>query len=69
MPGLSGWEVVRLVKLRNPETPVALLTGWSDRIDPREARAKGVDFLVAKPFQPDELATVVGRALTRGALG
>ncbi|MBI4241391.1 MAG: response regulator, partial [Candidatus Rokubacteria bacterium] len=65
MPGLSGWEVARQIKLRSPGTPVALVTGWSDRIDPAEARAKGVDFLVAKPFKPEDLTTVVGEALTR----
>lgn len=64
MPGLSGWEVVRLVKHRYPATPVALITGWRDRIDPDEARAKGVDFLVAKPFKFEDIIEVVACALT-----
>ncbi|MBI2466311.1 MAG: GAF domain-containing protein, partial [Candidatus Rokubacteria bacterium] len=44
MPGMSGWEVARLVKLERPGTPVALVTGWSDQIDPAEALGRGVDF-------------------------
>ncbi len=65
MPGISGWEVARQVKLSSPGTPVAFVTGWGDRIDPEEARAKGVDFLVTKPFDCEAIAAVVARALTR----
>jgi GAF domain-containing protein/DNA-binding response OmpR family regulator len=65
MPGLTGWQVANLVKLRNPATPVALVTGFRDRISFEEARTKGVDFLVAKPFELEELMAVVAEALTR----
>jgi GAF domain-containing protein/ActR/RegA family two-component response regulator len=64
MPGLSGWEVARLVKERRPETPVTLITGWGDQIDPEEARANGVEFLVTKPFKLAEVTAVVSQALT-----
>ncbi len=63
MPKLSGWEVARAVKLRRPGTPVVLVTGWGDQIDPAEARDRGVDFLVPKPFQSGEVTAVVARAL------
>ncbi len=69
MPRLSGWQVASLVKLRNPSTPVALVTGFSDRIDPEEARAKGVDFVMAKPFKLEDITAVVAQALTRRDLG
>jgi len=69
MPGLSGWQVASLVKLRNPSTPVALVTGFSDRIAPEEARAKGVDFVMAKPFQLDDITAVVAQALTQRDFG
>ncbi|MBI4245725.1 MAG: response regulator, partial [Candidatus Rokubacteria bacterium] len=63
MPGISGWEVARLVKLWRPGTPVAMVTGWGDRIDPTEAVTRGVDFVVAKPFKRDHVREVVGLAL------
>ncbi len=66
MPGMSGWEVARLVKLERPGTPVALVTGWSDQIDPAEALGRGVDFLMAKPFETADVSVVVARALARG---
>jgi CheY-like chemotaxis protein len=65
LPGLSGWEVTRLVKLRQPETPVILITGWGDQIGPEEAQTRGVDFLLAKPFELDGVRAVVAEALAR----
>ncbi len=66
MPGISGWEVAKGVKLRHPETPVALVTGWGDQVDPDDVGRKGIDFLVAKPFRIDDLTAVVARALNPG---
>ncbi len=63
MPGISGWEVARLVKAASPGTPVAMVTGWGDRIDPVEAAARGVEFIVAKPFKRDNIREVVAAAL------
>ncbi len=68
MPGLSGWEVARLVKHRYPGIPVALITGWGDRIDAEEVRTKGVDFLVAKPFKLEDITAMVVQALSRRTL-
>jgi CheY-like chemotaxis protein len=59
MPGLSGWDVARIVKLRAPRTPVAMITGWSDRIDPEYAKANGVEGVIAKPFRRDDLRRVM----------
>jgi nitrogen-specific signal transduction histidine kinase/ActR/RegA family two-component response regulator len=67
MPGLSGWEVVEVLKRRRPQTLVALLTGWADGIDPEEARAKGVDFLMEKPFTVESIQALLNRALARGS--
>jgi CheY-like chemotaxis protein/anti-sigma regulatory factor (Ser/Thr protein kinase) len=59
MPGLSGWDVARIVKLRAPRTAVAMITGWSDRIDPEYARTNGVEHVIAKPFRRDDLRHVL----------
>lgn len=65
MPGMSGWEVARAIKHGRRETPVALITGWSEQIDPEDAKEKGADFLVAKPFKVREVSAVVAQALLR----
>ncbi|HEV8676520.1 MAG TPA: GAF domain-containing protein [Methylomirabilota bacterium] len=64
MPGLSGWEVARLAKLRRPEAIVVLVTGWSDLIDADEAQRRGVDYVLAKPFEMESVRAVVGQALS-----
>jgi signal transduction histidine kinase/CheY-like chemotaxis protein len=66
MPGLTGWDVATHVKLRSPATPVVLVTGWGDRMTPEEVQARGIDFLVSKPFGLDEIRAVARRALSRG---
>ncbi len=63
MPGMSGWEVARLVKLARPGLPVVMITGWGDRIDPAEAASRGVDVLVSKPFKRDQIRELVNSAL------
>jgi len=66
MPGISGWEVARLVKHSRPGTPVAMVTGWGDRIDPVDAESRGVDYVVAKPFKRDGIREMVSSALRSG---
>jgi CheY-like chemotaxis protein len=62
MAGLSGWDVARLIKERSPRTPVAMVTGWSDRIDADEAERHGVEHVLAKPFRRDDLRRVLTAA-------
>jgi PAS domain S-box-containing protein len=64
MPGVSGWEVARQVKLLRPGTRVAMVTGWGDRIDSAEAESRGVDFVVAKPFKREQIREMVDAALS-----
>jgi CheY-like chemotaxis protein/anti-sigma regulatory factor (Ser/Thr protein kinase) len=66
MPGLSGWDVARLVKLRAPGTAVAMITGWSDRIDAEYARTNGVEHVIAKPFRRDDLRRVMHAMFNTG---
>lgn len=63
LPNLSGWEVIKRIKENRPEVKVALLTGWSAQIDFEEAREKGVDFLIPKPFKAQDLLTVLDQTL------
>ena len=65
MPGLTGWDVAAHVKQRSPGTPVVLVTGWGDRMTPEEVQARGVDFLISKPFQLDQIRAIARLALSR----
>jgi two-component system, cell cycle sensor histidine kinase and response regulator CckA len=66
LPGINGLEVAARLKSRWPATQVALMTGYGDRLGPEDAHAKGVDFVLAKPFSLDQLRSVVDHALANG---
>ncbi len=59
MPGLNGWQVARAVKDHHPRTPVLIVTGWGVEISPEELQAHGVDRILSKPLQLDEILSAV----------
>jgi DNA-binding response OmpR family regulator len=63
MPEMSGWQVARAVKELSPETPIILVTGWGEELDPDAVREGGIDFVLAKPFRVNDVLTLVVRAL------
>jgi two-component system cell cycle sensor histidine kinase/response regulator CckA len=67
LPGISGLEVAKRLKAQWPATQVALMTGYGDRMGSEDARDKGVDFVLAKPFSLDQLRSVVDHALAQSA--
>jgi CheY-like chemotaxis protein len=63
MPGVSGWEVASASRERHPDTPVGLVTGFGDQLDPEKLERHGIQFVVAKPFSSEELLQAVAIAL------
>jgi CheY-like chemotaxis protein/nitrogen-specific signal transduction histidine kinase len=63
MPGVSGWEVASASRERYPDTPVGLVTGFGDQLDPEKLERHGIQFVVAKPFSSEELLKAVATAL------
>ena len=61
MPEVSGWEMAEAVKRRRPGTPVGLITGWGESVDPEEAARRGVDLVVSKPFRIADINEALGR--------
>jgi PAS domain S-box-containing protein len=60
MPGLSGIELGRLARERNPDLPVLLASGYSEEI----VGASGVDFeIVRKPYDLNGIEAALARAL------
>lgn len=55
MPGMSGWDIARAVKERNPCTPVILVTGWGAQVKEGEVKKRGVDLVITKPFQLEQI--------------
>jgi PAS domain S-box-containing protein len=57
--GMTGWELVDRVRATWPETRLIVATGWGAQVDDAEARARGVEAVIAKPFRPAELRRAV----------
>jgi CheY-like chemotaxis protein len=55
MPGVNGWDLVRSIKARSPETPVVIVTGWGVQIDNRVLLTRGADCVVPKPFSLEDV--------------
>ncbi|HLZ31922.1 MAG TPA: ATP-binding protein [Chloroflexota bacterium] len=59
--GMNGLQLADAVKHRWPDVRFLLATGWGAAIDPREARANGVEAILAKPYHPADLLRALGR--------
>ena len=55
MPDVSGWDVSKQVKERNPKVPVVVITGWGVDPDPNRMKESKADLIMYKPFQIEEL--------------
>jgi DNA-binding NtrC family response regulator len=63
MPGMSGRDLLKECKLRQPNLPVVVMTAYSSVKDAVEVIKEGAFDYVGKPFEMDDLATVVKNAL------
>ncbi|MCY1016917.1 sigma-54-dependent transcriptional regulator [Pyxidicoccus sp. MSG2] len=63
MPGADGFAVLREVKRRAPDTQVVLVTAYASIPKAVEAIKEGAYDYLSKPFDPDEVALLVARAL------
>ncbi len=68
MPGADGFEVLRAVKSRYPDTEVVMMTGYATVPDAVEAMRAGAFDYLQKPFLPDAPVELVARAMERRRL-
>lgn len=63
MPETSGVDVLKLVKEKNPDTPVIIMTGYPSVDNSVECLRLGASDYVLKPLLIDDLLTTVTRVL------
>ena len=59
MPGMTGWQVARAVKDRAPGVSVVLMSGFGVEVAPEDLPAHGVDLVLAKPLQIQDVLRAV----------
>lgn len=67
MPLVTGVELTRMIRkskeVFNPEVPIIIISGFSEKYRISEAIAAGIEEYVTKPFAPDRLLCHIVRAL------
>ena len=68
MPGMSGMDVLKAIKILQPEVPVIMITGYSTIDSAVEAMKNGAFDYLAKPFAPEQILDRVNKALEQRAV-
>jgi len=63
MPKISGWEVSKTIKGINPKVPIAMITGWGMELNKEKMGESGIDLIVSKPFDFDQVIHLVSEAM------
>jgi CheY-like chemotaxis protein len=63
MPGISGWEVGKTIKSLNPKVPIAMITGWGVELNREKMNESGIDLVVPKPFNFEQIGQIVAEAM------
>lgn len=68
MPGMNGIDLFRLLRTRDPELPVILITGHGTIAMAVQAMQEGAYDFLTKPYAPDQLLTAARHAATQRRL-
>ncbi|HDJ28727.1 MAG TPA: sigma-54-dependent Fis family transcriptional regulator [Proteobacteria bacterium] len=63
MPGMDGIEVLKAIKILQPDVPVIIITGYSTVDTAVDAMKNGAFDYIAKPFTPKQIIEMVEKAL------
>lgn len=60
MPLMKGDKLALALKERFPRLPILMITADAEKVESLENRPPGVDLLMGKPFQLNELREAIG---------
>lgn len=66
MPKMSGWQLARAIRVKDPAVPIALFSAWGSQMNASVMRENGVDYLFQKPFEISMIRNVLMAALELG---
>jgi DNA-binding response OmpR family regulator len=65
MREMSGWEVVGAVRARDTSIGIVLLTGWGATLSEDRVSEYGIDAVLGKPFEMEQLLRLVHDVVER----
>lgn len=63
MPDMTGWEIANSINKINSKIPVILITGWGDQFGREQLKESGIDLIISKPFDREDLLKIVKQSL------
>lgn len=66
MPGISGIEVMQILRREKPELPVVIMTGYPNAESEQDALALGAAAFMAKPCTIEEIEAVIDKIVKKG---
>lgn len=63
MPGMSGLEMLGIIKSRFPQLPVNMISAYGDRDNYQQAMSRGAKGFFTKPVDFDSLRKEIGELL------
>jgi FixJ family two-component response regulator len=66
---MTGWQLARAVKAKTPEVPVVMMSGFGVEVAPEELRTNGVDLVLSKPLQIQDVLHAVATIQRAGGRG
>ena len=69
MPGMSGLELLGAVKEQNPDLPVIMITAFASPDDAVLAMKNGAFDYISKPFNVEEIKSVIESATSKKQTG
>lgn len=63
MPDMNGWEIANSINKINSKIPVILITGWGDQFGKEHLKKSGIDLIVSKPFDRENLLKIIKQSL------
>lgn len=58
MPGMNGWELLRLIGERDREVPLAVITGWGELVSTHEEKTARIEWVLSKPFSVAQICEI-----------
>jgi len=68
LPGMSGFEAMKLIRKQEPETAVIVITAFGTMASAVESMRSGASDFLRKPIDTEELALAVDRAVANARL-
>jgi DNA-binding response OmpR family regulator len=65
MPGISGWEVARSIKDKDPSKKVIVISGWGATLQKDQLEENFVDQVLAKPFHLEQVKKIIAEVMAK----